>query len=897
MKKTASSASSAKTRRNLHYVLSSHWDREWYKPFQYFRRRLVALFDGTIPALENGEIPGPFVCDGQAVMLEDYLQIRPEMERRVRALAKSGKLVVGPWFVLPDLFLVSGESLARNLEYGMETARKFGAAPSLAGVCNDMFGHNAQMPRIFAMLGIKGALVWRGVDPATPAVFIWEGADGTRLPAYRFGRNGYCDFNCDVRRCGDHDTPFAPERFAADLRACCAKELARPFSDPDAPGCLSDGGDHFLPDSRIFPILKKAAADKSIAGRILFSDYDALLGEIIALQKRRPDVWKIVKGELREPARTPMVEDAHSVIAGVASSRIYLKRANAECEALLCQWAEPFAALAHLRAGAEYPAKALELAWRYLLLNQPHDSICGCSVDQVHQDMIYRFSQCRQIAEIIVDEALTTLAVENKTEENSDDKSDEISLTLFNSLSVPRAGVIDFEIEIPAASAAWPQSGGKHGACPSFRIIDPADGAEIPYHIVSVAHNRSRTRMRPYMFPNVKTVHIARVRAELGLPALGGKTLRVVPSADGRPARYPANKGLRCCACGADNGAFHFEINANGSLSLDCSGAMRYEGVHTFESDADIGDGWTRGAAQNRRDIISSASPCDIELLEDSPLATTYLTRKTMSIPERFDPTTERRSERRVAQEIESRFTLKKGAAYVEVETRIKNVAEDQRLRVFFPTWCADAKTYFCDTQFGVLERPIALREDNHLYREQELAMKTQMSWTAVCEEWENENGDKFTRGLAVVCDGSILESGVLDREDRPIVLTLLRATRKTVQTNGEPDGQLKDKDLVFRYRIIPFEGEPDRVALFRHAQELSGGIRALSLDKKDISNFREDNPWFAPTASQHALPPPEKIMTSFRLKKGKPAVRFFDPYTNAISDCLFEQGKKEKGK
>ncbi|MCL1910161.1 MAG: glycoside hydrolase family 38, partial [Kiritimatiellaeota bacterium] len=820
--------SAATVKRNLHYVLSSHWDREWYKPFQYFRRRLVALFDSTIPALENGEIPGPFVCDGQAVMLEDYLQIRPEMEERVRALAKSGKLIIGPWFILPDLFLVSGESLARNLEYGMETARKFGAAPSLAGVCNDMFGHNAQMPRIFAMHGIKGALVWRGVDPATPAVFIWEGADGTRLPAYRFGRNGYCDFNCDVHRCGDHENPFGASRFADDLRACCAKELARPFSDPDAPGCLSDGGDHFLPNPRVYPIIKAAAADKSVAGQIIFSDYDALLDEIIALQKRRPDGWTILKGELREPARTPMIEDAHSVIAGVASSRIHLKKANAECEALLCQWAEPFAALAHLRAGAEYPAKMLELAWRYLLLNQPHDSICGCSIDQVHQDMIYRFSQSKQIAEIVVNEALTTLAMCGNGFQPLCDASNgwkPLLLTIFNPLSVPQTGVITFDIEIPAA---WAQSGGKHGGCPSFRIFDPANGAEIPYYFVSVKHNISRTRMRPYMFPNVKTVHLVRVRAELELPALGWKTLRVAPPADGLPVRYPAARGLRNTQLSADNGIVDITVESGGGICID---EPSYSNLNTFESDADIGDGWTHGTPQNRRDIISDLSPCDIELVEDTPLATTFLVRKTMSIPERFDPATERRSERRVAQEIESRYTLKKGADYVEVETRVKNAAEDQRLRVFFPTNCNDAKTYLCDTQFGVLERPIALREDNHLYREQELVMKTQMSWTAVYKEWIND-GEKLYRGLAIVCDGSILESGVLDRDDRPIVLTLLRATRKTVQTNGEPDGQLKDRELVFRYRIIPFYDEPDRVALFRHAQELSGGVRALTMDK-----------------------------------------------------------------
>jgi len=308
-----------------------------------------------------------------------------------------------------------------------------------------------------------------------------------------------------------------------------------------------------------------------------------------------------------------------------------------------------------------------------------------------------------------------------------------------------------------------------------------------------------------------------------------------------------------------------------------------------FESDADTGDGWNHGAPTNRRVVLSNSCPTDIELLEDTPLATTYLVRKTMSIPERFDRATESRSERRVAQEIESRFTLRKGADYVEVETQVKNVAEDHRLRVFFPTYFENAKTYLCDTQFGVLERPIALREDNHERREPDLPMKTQMSWTAVYDA-ENKTG------LAIVCDGSVLESGVLDRDDRPIALTLYRATRRTVGAE-EPGGQLKEHKLVFCYRIVPFTGEPDRVALFHHAQELSGGIRAITLDEKDVAGWREDNSCSGGRSVRQAArgtvdtladeTSAATIMTSFRIKNGKVAVCSFDPYTNRIRQTV----------
>lgn len=104
--------------RRVHYIYSSHWDREWYQSFQDFRYRLVQLIDRTLHGWQTGSLRGPFFADGQSILLEDYLEVRPERAEEVRQRVKEGLFVLGPFYVQPDEFLVSGESLIRNLQIG-----------------------------------------------------------------------------------------------------------------------------------------------------------------------------------------------------------------------------------------------------------------------------------------------------------------------------------------------------------------------------------------------------------------------------------------------------------------------------------------------------------------------------------------------------------------------------------------------------------------------------------------------------------------------------------------------------------------------------------------------------------------------------------------------------------
>src|ERR1700687_2098257 len=176
-----------------HFVVvpHTHWDREWYQPFQDFRSRLVRLMDRLLDLLERDTAFAHFHLDGQTIVLEDYLEIRPQNRARLRRLISAGRNAIGPWYVLPDEFLVSGESIVRNLQIGHRIAGEFGGSAKV-GYLPDQFGHIAQMPQILAGFNIDCAAVCCGVGAdVTQTLFIWEGLDGTRVFTAFMPRSGY----------------------------------------------------------------------------------------------------------------------------------------------------------------------------------------------------------------------------------------------------------------------------------------------------------------------------------------------------------------------------------------------------------------------------------------------------------------------------------------------------------------------------------------------------------------------------------------------------------------------------------------------------------------------------------------------------------------------------------
>ncbi|MFL5626015.1 MAG: alpha-mannosidase, partial [Ktedonobacteraceae bacterium] len=162
-------------------VPHTHWDREWYQTFQQFRIRLVRTIDKLLDILDRDDKFRHFMLDGQTIVLDDYLEVRPEQEERLKKYTQTGRIQVGPWYLQPDEFLVSGEALIRNLQIGLQRAAEF-ATPMRIGYVPDCFGHIAQLPQILRGFGIDNAVFWRGVgSDAHKSEFYWAAPDGTRV--------------------------------------------------------------------------------------------------------------------------------------------------------------------------------------------------------------------------------------------------------------------------------------------------------------------------------------------------------------------------------------------------------------------------------------------------------------------------------------------------------------------------------------------------------------------------------------------------------------------------------------------------------------------------------------------------------------------------------------------
>ena len=351
-------------------VPHTHWDREWYLPFQTFRLRLVDLLDELLPAMDADPSYRHFLLDGQMAVVDDYLAVRPAAESVLRRLAVSGRLAMGPWYILMDEFLVSGETMVRNLQRGLDRAAAFGGAMDV-GYLPDMFGHVAQMPQLLRLAGFEHAVVWRGVPSAVDrSAFWWSAPDGSTVRA-----------------------EYLPQGYGNGARVPDdAKELVARidgFSDEqgallgDGPILWMNGTDHLLPQ----PWLGRVVAEAND----IQSDYVLSVTSLAAYVRSAPvDGLPSWTGELRSGARA-------NLLMGVASNRVDVKQAAARAERELERLAEPLSAL--FLPPERWPAALLDEAWLAVIRNSAHDSVCACSVDEVCDAVLHRYAEARQIAE------------------------------------------------------------------------------------------------------------------------------------------------------------------------------------------------------------------------------------------------------------------------------------------------------------------------------------------------------------------------------------------------------------------------------------------------------------------------------------------------------------------
>ncbi|MCP4640078.1 MAG: hypothetical protein GY851_06585 [bacterium] len=650
-------------------VPHTHWDRAWYVPFEEFRIRLVRLIDRVCDTLEKDPSYTSFSLDGQTVVLEDYLAIRPQMEARLKRLVKEGRLFVGPWYILPDELLVSGESLVRNLMLGHRMSADFGHTMDV-GHGPDTFGHVAQLPQLLRGFDLDNLVFGRGLDLEAHPVrteFTLEGIDGSKVLALhmRHWYNNAAFLGYRIRW-GDTEGYVQDKALAMQqIQGACERLMGETGSRVLL---LCNGVDHSEHQPELPKLLKVAQSKtKDVQFEIgSFEDY------VKAVKKDlRGKRLQKVSGELRYPYA--------DLLRGVNSTRMYLKIANQECQDLLEKRAEPLSALAWLTKGLPYAGDHLWHAWRELLKNHPHDDICGCSADGVHRDMEHRFGVVKQVGEVVERDAVRAIghAVDHTGR-------DGVPIMVFNPLGARRKGAHRIAIDLHAAD----------GIGKDFVIVDES-GRKVPYHRVSASDEKWTEVLKAY------EVRRHMVEVELDLPPLGYRTLYVQTGKGAKPAPNITVKPR-----GFENDLYRLAINDDGSLRVTDKKTKRaYNNLLVFEDTEDAGDGYNWSPLRKRPAAITTAKKrARVRLVEKTALSATWRITHRMRVPKGLTEDRAARSRDTEILVIESDVTCRVGTARVDIVTRVTNTACDHRVRALLPTGI-DTDRVMVDGHFAVVEQ------------------------------------------------------------------------------------------------------------------------------------------------------------------------------------------------
>lgn len=812
---------------NIVVIPHSHWDREWYATFEEFRFYLVEFMDELIELLEVDEGFRSFLLDGQVSLLEDYLRVRPENADRLRRLVQEGRVEIGPWYVQPDEFLVSGEALVHNLLLGDRKARAFGPVMK-QGYVPDTFGHISQLPQILKGFGINTFYFMRGLGEDVEDLrseFWWEAPDGSRVLAH-FLSETYSNaailgsdpekvsFRHD--RGSDQSSYFVSYDSLFELRDRLAERSANNTV------LLMNGSDHVKVQphfSRYVFDLNRSMEDRVFNGGL--EDFERLVLE------SNPKL-NTYRGELASARYQP-------ILRGTLSSRIYLKQQNEEVQQLLEGLAERAAAVVYIMGGRDY-SPFLKYAWEALIKNHAHDSIGGCSTDPVHRQMLNRFDTARRVGQKVLEESLDYLA----SRMVPPPEAGQTPIVVFNPSPWRRRGAVRVDVslsaDVPFRRRNFDWIGKEELDLERSSLVD-TEGNEVPFTVKGATLHIEDALYRR------KAVRRAIIEFEVeGVPSLGYKVYRLVVSSEDEKRREPPG---RASGEGVlENEFLRVTAARDGTFSVLEKGSERlYQGMNRLVDDGDAGDEYNFSPPRAQKRILSTDSEWRLEPGED---AYTLVLRGDLNLPKGLAADWSYRSDESVRCPVIVRVRLGPGSRRVEIQTEFYNRARDHRLRVAFPAGFR-AEESIAETAFGTARRPTKPRESGPGWREKESAAYPQRRFVCI------EDGE---RGLAV------LNKGLPEYEVTPegeTNLTLLRSvgwlSRNDLVTRighagpglETPEAQCLGRH-VFEYSVVPYEGSWREAGLYREAEEYWLPLEARAAQQEGDS-IEEPSPEGAPSS------------------------------------------------
>ena len=790
----------------LHVISHTHWDREWYTEFQNFRQRLVYNIDKLLELLEQQPGFRCFHLDGHTAWLLDYLEIRPENRKRIQKFIRHGRILMGDWFIMPDELLLSGESIVRNLLLGWSICEEFGGEPMIAGDVIDVFGHISQLPQIFKSFGMEGALLHRGTTGENEnSEMLWEGADGSEIMIVKvYPHLGYGDI-------------LALSEVKKEERADFVKDYEKKKTAFGTTNILFglDGNDHTSARWDLGDSLEELndMFEDTILIHSNFIDYFLELKN--ALCDKYGSEWgkslRRFKGELRMPAKTGLFNET---ITGLGSSRVDLKQLNDKSETLLARYAEPLHVWSKL-TGGNCQKPFLDLAWKYLLLNHPHDSIVGCSIDEVHRDMYYNFRQTNSLAINSIRESIQQICSKIDMAGFTNCAK---TVTAFNLSNTVKA-VNECAFEIPSeevyeleAQGLSPVITDKHGEILTQQLLRIEKRTRTEY-LTGIRFTPSPNYTRHP--PEGMRVHRYYTVIEDPIPALSCTTYGVkYIQASEMPS---CNRKVTVDCNTMDNGLLQVTIHSDGRIDLrDIQTGTDYKGLIYYSNCGDKGNGWYHTYPHNDVVVTSLCTGkwknVSVEPAEQGALRAVFKVTGELIIPEKLDDARDNRIGES-ALKITNYVTLTAGEKRLDCKTVIENNARQHRLQVMFPVSKDVQKDYyFADTAFDCLQRQIKAIDTTGWVEEfrPEAPFKT----------FVGINGQSGgSNGLALITKG-ICEGYVMDNEDRTIALTLFRSFTQNIEAIDSVDSLLQG-ELVFEYAIVPLKAGHDAgVTLFTETEK-----------------------------------------------------------------------------
>jgi mannosylglycerate hydrolase len=755
----------------VHITPHMHWDREWYFTTEESRILLVNNMEEILSRLEQDPEYKYYVLDGQTAILEDYFAVKPENHTRVKALVQAGKLIIGPWYTQTDTTVVAGESIVRNLMYGMRDCLSFGE-PMKIGYLPDSFGMSGQLPHIYNGFGIKRAMFWRGCSErhgTDKTEFLWRSQDGSEVTT-------------QVLPLGYAIGKYLPEDEAGLRKRLDSYFEVLENASQTKEILLPNGHDQMPLQQNLFAVMDKL--------REIYPQREFVMSrfeEVFERIEQQRDALATLTGEFNDGKYM-------RVHRTIGSTRMDIKIAHARIENKIVNVLEPLAALAWT-LGFEYHHGLLEKMWKEILKNHAHDSIGCCCSDKVHREIMSRFWLAEDMADSLITFSMRKI-VDNMAHSEGD------KLTLFNLMPWPRDEVVNTTIRLRASR---------------FRLTD-SEGQDVPFFI------RDKREIDPGLVDR-QIVHYGNyepfmeydIQLRQVLPAMGWLTLHVLQGAEGQQANVPQQSDALL-----ENSVWRITLNADGTLKMeDKQSGLVYDRVLEFEDGSDDGDEYDYSPSREEW-LLTSAEGTHQHSVTHDAWQSRAVIRSTLAVPLNLAERSARESSAMLA--CETTITLSHHSRRVEFDVKVLNQADDHRVRVRIPVPYT-AESVLTDTQFGSLTRPVQ-DEAMHVWQAE--------GWKeAPVPVWNFLNYaalQQGSHGLALFTEG-LREVEIIGETQSAFALTLLRGVgllgkedlllrpgRPSGIKMPVPDSQVRG-ELQCRFSLLPFSGSPLHAGVAQQAR------------------------------------------------------------------------------